>query len=123
VRSGIEVLEDAPGTGALVERQRSYRIRLQMWLNKGEPIRWAAPWGPVGRAFLEDDGQTLTTEVRIDRRSLINGMFYGIEGMRVGGVRKLKISPHLGYRDRGVPGVIPSNAVLIAEIAILEERA
>jgi FKBP-type peptidyl-prolyl cis-trans isomerase len=33
----------------------------------------------------------------------------------------LKISPHLGYRDKGVPGVIPPNAVLIAEITFVEE--
>jgi FKBP-type peptidyl-prolyl cis-trans isomerase len=40
--------------------------------------------------------------------------------MRVGGMRRLEIAPHLAYGDRGVPGVIPSNAVLTAEIAILK---
>jgi len=30
------------------------------------------------------------------------------------------IAPHLAYGDRGVPGVIPSNAVLTGEITILE---
>jgi FKBP-type peptidyl-prolyl cis-trans isomerase len=39
--------------------------------------------------------------------------------MRVGGTRRLEISPHLGYGERGVPGVIPANAVLTAEISIL----
>jgi FKBP-type peptidyl-prolyl cis-trans isomerase len=42
--------------------------------------------------------------------------------MRIGGTRTLKISPHLGYGEKGIPGVIPSNAVLIAEIAFLEQR-
>jgi FKBP-type peptidyl-prolyl cis-trans isomerase len=42
--------------------------------------------------------------------------------MRVGGTRRLEIAPHLGYGDRGVPGVIPADAVLTAEITILEAR-
>ena len=61
----------------------------------------------MGVARLDDDGETLITEVRIDRRSLVNGLFYGVEGMRVGGMRRLEIAPHLAYGDRGVPGVIP----------------
>jgi FKBP-type peptidyl-prolyl cis-trans isomerase len=61
--------------------------------------------------------------VRIDRRSLIAGLFYGIDGMRIGGVRRLEIAPHLAYGERGVPGIVPAGAVLTAEIAILESRA
>ena len=80
-------------------------------------------WGPVGIARLDDNGETLMTEVRIDRRSLVSGLFYGVDGMRVGGTRRLEIAPHLGYGDRGVPGVIPAGAVLTAEITILEARA
>lgn len=122
MRPGIKVLEDVPGSGAEVQRQHVYLIRLKLWLNQGEAVRWHAPWGPVGRAKLEDDGETLVSELRIDRENLINGIFYGIEGMRVGGTRKLRISPHLGYGERGVPGVIPESAVLVAEISVIEER-
>jgi FKBP-type peptidyl-prolyl cis-trans isomerase len=39
--------------------------------------------------------------------------------MRVGGMRRLEIAPHLAYGERGVPGIIPANALLTAEIAIL----
>jgi hypothetical protein len=92
-----------------------------LWLHKGDPVRWPAAWGPVDVARLEDRGETLVTEVRIDRRSLVSGLFYGVEGMRVGGARRLEIAPHLAYRDRGVPDVIPAGALLTAEIVILEE--
>jgi FKBP-type peptidyl-prolyl cis-trans isomerase len=61
----------------------------------------------------------LITEVRVDRRSLISGLFYGIDGMCVGGTRRLEIAPHLAYGDRGVPGIVPEHAVLIAEITII----
>ena len=101
-------------------RQERYRIRLRLWLHTGDPVRWQGAWEPVGAARLEDDGATLVTEVRIDRRSLVNGLFYGVEGMRVGGMRRLQIAPHLAYADRGVPGVIPPGAALTAEITILE---
>ena len=57
--------------------------------------------------------------VRIDRRSLVAGLFYGIQGMRVGGLRRLEIAPHLGYGDRGVPGIIPPGALLVAEVCVL----
>jgi len=73
-------------------------------------------------AVLEDEGRTLVTDVRLDRGDLINGLFYGIEGMRVGGTRRLKISPHLAYREQGVPGVIPANAVLVAEVIVVSEK-
>jgi hypothetical protein len=49
------------------------------------------PGGPADIARLEDNGETLITEIRIDRRSLVNGLFYGVEGMRVGGTRRLEI--------------------------------
>src|SRR5688572_22886284 len=122
MRSGIKLLDDVPGTGPLVERQRTYLMRLKMWLNKGEPVRWNQPWGLMDRARLEDDGTTLISDIYVHRESLINGLFYGIDGMRIGGTRRLRISPHMGYGPGGVPGIIPENAVLVAEVTILEAR-
>ena len=119
LRSGLTLLADLPGTGDLVRRQQNYRVRLRIWLHRGEPVRWTAAWGPVGGARLDDNGETLYTEVRVDRRSLVNGLFYGIDGMRVGGTRRLEIAPHLAYGERGVPGIIPPNAVLTVEITVL----
>ncbi len=121
LRSGLTLLSDIPGNGDVVLRQHNYRIRLRLWLNRGEPVCWQTAWGPVGVAILEDNGETLLTEVRIDRRSLINGLFYGVEGMRIGGTRRLEIAPHMAYGVRGVPGVVPPNAMLTAEITILDE--
>ncbi|MGD2172157.1 MAG: FKBP-type peptidyl-prolyl cis-trans isomerase [Gammaproteobacteria bacterium] len=122
MRPGIKLLEDRPGSGDPVERLRVYRVRLKMWLNKGEPIRWEQPWGLVDRAHLEDDGSTLVTDLRVDRENLIAGLFQGVEGMRIGGRRKIRISPHLAYGDRGIPGRIPPAAAILAEIEFLEER-
>jgi len=120
LRSGLTLLVDIPGGGAPVQRQHRYAIRLRLWLHRGEPVRWQAASGPVGIARLEDDGATLVTEMRIDRRSMANGLFYGVDGMRVGGTRRLEIAPHLAYGEKGIPGMIPENALITAEITILE---
>jgi hypothetical protein len=119
LRSGLTLLVDIPGDGEPVRRQHNYRIRLCLWLNRGEPVRWPTAWGPVGVAMLQNNGETLITEIRTNRGTLMNGLFYGVEGMRVGGTRRLEIAPHLAYGDRGVPGVIPAGALLTAEITIL----
>jgi hypothetical protein len=121
-RSGIKLITETPGEGALVERQHVYQVRLKMWLNQGEPVRWEHPWGMIDRARLEDDGATLITDLRIDRENLFAGLFQGIDGMRIGGRRKLKISPHLAYGERGIPGRIPAQAVIIVEIEFISER-
>ena len=120
MRSGIDLITDVPGAGAPVRRHQWYQIRLNLWLHRGDAVRWTALWG-TQPARLEDDGATLVTHVRIDRGQLIAGLFYGCEGMNVGGTRRLQIAPHLAFREEGVPGVIPPNALLTAEIEILSE--
>jgi hypothetical protein len=119
LRSGVVLLMDVPGEGELARRQHAYRVRMRMWLGSGEPVRWTAASGPVGAALLEDGGATLVTEIRVNRGLLVNGLFYGVEDMRVGGTRRLQIAPHMGYGDRGVPGIIPPSSTLVVEITIL----
>jgi len=94
-----------------------------MWLSRGDPVRWTEPWGLVDHARIEDEGTTLFTTLRVDRVFMFAGLFYGVEGMRVGGRRRLRVAPHLGYREAGVPGVIPPNALLTVEIEVVSQRA
>jgi hypothetical protein len=123
LRSGLTLLVDIPGSGEPVQRQHSYMVRLRMWLHRGDPIRWQMPSGPVGVGRLEDNGETLITAMHINRGSMMNGLFYGVDGMRVGGTRRLEIAPHLGYGEKGLPGIVPENAVIVAEVTVLEVRA
>lgn len=44
---------------------------------------------------------------------VIPGWEQGIEGMKVGGRRRLTIPPHLAYGERGAGGVIGPNETLI----------
>lgn len=122
IKSGIRLLDEEEGDGALIQRQQVYQMQIRMWLNQGQPIVWQRPWGMIDRARLEDEGKTLITDLRVDRENLFNGLFYGIQGMRIGGCRKLKISPHLAYGERGIEGLIPANAVVIVEVTVLGLR-
>lgn len=106
LRPGLTIIADIPGSGDPVRRQQRYRIALRIRLHRGDWIQWEH--GEIEKIL----------EVRISRTSLIPGVFYGIDGMRVAGTRRLEIAPHIAYGAAGVPGRIPANAILTIDVTI-----
>ncbi len=118
IRKGIRLLEERVGDGEPVERQEHYVLSIRLTLNQGQVLD-APPWGSPPESGPSDG--YFNWRVRIDRIQLIPGLFYTVDGMRVGGFRKVVISPHLAYGQEGIPGQIPANAKLIAEVKVLRE--
>jgi peptidylprolyl isomerase len=53
---------------------------------------------------------------------VIKGWDEGVQGMKVGGRRRLVIPAHLGYGDRGAGGVIAPGETLIFVVDLIELR-
>jgi FKBP-type peptidyl-prolyl cis-trans isomerase len=80
-------------------------------------------WDKSLYSRVEEDGVTPISDVQVHRGRLIAGLFYGMQGMHVGGTRTLRIAPHLAFGEQGVPGVIPANALVTVEITVLSHRS
>jgi hypothetical protein len=96
-------------------------MAIRLALKKGE-ILVPAPlsFRPNPNPRQRDDG-FFEHRTRVNRSEMIPGLCYAVQGMRIGGYRKVAISPHLACGDKGIPDEIPPHAVLIAEIEVLRE--
>ena len=61
-------------------------------------------------------------QFRLGVGQVISGWDTGVQGMKVGGRRKLVIPPDLAYGDRGAGGVIKPGESLIFVVDLLEVR-
>lgn len=106
---GIEIHDVTVGNGDEALRGKTIVANVRMFLHHGTEVTGTFTGAP---------------KIKIDlgKRECIAGLRRGIEGMRVGGVRTLVISPHLAFGANGVPGSIPPNAILRCEVELLEVR-
>ncbi|MEO8039294.1 MAG: FKBP-type peptidyl-prolyl cis-trans isomerase [Betaproteobacteria bacterium] len=104
--SGLIIDEVKVGEGAEAVAGHSVTVHYTGWLSDGSPFDSSKD---------RDDPFVFG----LGRRQVIAGWDEGVQGMKVGGVRRLTIPPELGYGARGAGGVIPPDATLTFEVELL----
>ncbi len=104
--SGLQYIDLKVGTGAVAQGGQTVTVHYTGWLENGKKFDSSV-----------DRGQPFSFPLGAGR--VIKGWDEGVQGMRVGGKRKLIIPSNLGYGARGAGGVIPPNATLIFEVELL----
>ena len=117
--SGLKLLDEREGDGPSAQKGDRVMFHMRFFLNKGDEI----PLNEIQAEHLPKemirvmDGMTfIDRTIVLGRREAIAGVEHTLMGMKVGGYRKVRVSPHLAYRDKGIPDLIPPDAVLICEI-------
>lgn len=107
--SGLVYEDITPGSGATAEAGQQVSVHYTGWLTNGQK-------------FDSSKDRNQPFEFKLGGGNVIKGWDEGVQGMLIGGVRKLTIPPQLGYGARGAGGVIPPNATLVFEVELLNIR-
>lgn len=108
--SGLQYEDTVVGEGAVAQAGQHVSVHYTGWLYSD---------GQAGAKFdsSKDRGQPFAFPLGAGH--VIRGWDEGVQGMAVGGTRRLVIPPELGYGARGAGGVIPPNATLLFEVDLL----
>jgi len=104
--SGLKYVDQAVGTGEAAVAGKNVSVHYTGWLENGKKFDSSV-----------DRGQPFSFPLGAGR--VIKGWDEGVQGMKVGGKRKLTIPSDLGYGSRGAGGVIPPNATLLFDVELL----
>src|SRR6187549_1802421 len=101
--SGLIIDDIVVGNGAAAAAGQKVKVHYTGWLTNGTK-------------FDSSKDRNDPFVFPLGAGNVIKGWDEGVQGMKVGGKRKLTIPPALGYGARGAGGVIPPNATLVFEV-------
>lgn len=109
--SGLQYEEITVGAGEEAVAGNYVSVHYTGWLQNTD--------GSAGSKFDSSKDRNEPFEFPLGAGHVIKGWDEGVQGMKIGGKRKLIIPAALGYGARGAGGVIPPNATLIFEVELL----
>lgn len=104
--SGLKYVDLKEGTGAEAKSGQQVEVHYTGWLKDG-------------KKFDSSKDRNETFKFALGKGMVIKGWDEGVQGMKVGGKRKLIIPSELGYGKRGAGGVIPPDAELTFEVELI----
>jgi hypothetical protein len=117
--SGLKLLEEREGEGVPANKDDRVLFNMRIFLNKGDEVllnETQAEHLPKEMIRVVGGVTLIDRTIVLGRREAMAGVEHALMGMKAGGYRKVRISPHLAYRDKGIPDLIPPDAVLIVEL-------
>lgn len=117
--SGLKLLEEREGEGTPADKGDCIVYNTRVFLNQGEEVplnTLQAEHLPKEMVRVEGRATFIDHSLVLGRRQAIAGVEHALMGMKAGGYRKVRVSPHLAYRDKGIPDLILPDAVLIVEL-------
>ena len=109
--SGLQIEDTTVGEGAEAQAGQHVTVHYTGWLRNDD--------GSTGAKFDSSKDRNDPFQFSLGAGQVIRGWDEGVQGMKVGGARRLTIPASLGYGARGAGGVIPPNATLIFDVELL----
>jgi FKBP-type peptidyl-prolyl cis-trans isomerase FkpA len=109
--SGLQYEDTVVGSGAEAKAGQHVTVHYTGWLRNDD--------GTQGAKFDSSKDRNDPFQFALGAGQVIRGWDEGVQGMKVGGARRLVIPASLGYGARGAGGVIPPNATLIFDVELL----
>lgn len=113
------LLDEREGEGKSAQRDDRVVYNTRIFLNRWNEVplkEIQAKHLPAKLVRVAEETAFIDHTIILERRQAMAGVENALLGMKVGGYRKVRVSPHLAYRDKGIPDLIPPDAVLICEI-------
>jgi FKBP-type peptidyl-prolyl cis-trans isomerase FkpA len=108
--SGLQYEDTVAGSGAKAAAGQHVSVHYTGWLYQNET---------AGKKFDSSKDRNEPFAFSLGAGQVIKGWDEGVQGMQVGGTRRLVIPPELGYGARGAGGAIPPNATLLFVVELL----
>lgn len=121
--SGLKLLEEREGEGRQAGKGDRVVYTTRIFLNQGDEVPLndiQARQVPKELVRVVDGVTFIDHTILLGQRQAIAGIEHALVGMKAGGYRKVRIGSHLAYRGKGIPDLIPADAVLVVELWMRE---